>query len=215
MSLLLNVFMSRKVIIEMLNSRKDNYKTKPYSNFSINEIDSMLKNTTTKLSDSTDNPLDMTIKLNDNKKCIIKYVMVSKLRLQNIQLYILDMIQNVLKEGDELILITKDKLNHDSSLFDLFESYYKENKVFIQLFWLDTLIINITNHELVPIHRVISDAEKNNLLEKHKLTSLKQMPYILKSDPVAKFYGMKSGDVVELTCISETAGYNISYRYCV
>ena len=165
MSLLLNVFMSRKVIIEMLNSRKDNYKTKPYSNFSINEIDSMLKNTTTKLSDSTDNPLDMTIKLNDNKKCIIKYVMVSKLRLQNIQLYILDMIQNVLKEGDELILITKDKLNHDSSLFDLFESYYKENKVFIQLFWLDTLIINITNHELVPIHRVISDAEKNNLVE--------------------------------------------------
>ena len=42
-------------------------------------------------------------------------------------------------------------------------SYYKENKVFIQLFWLDTLIINITNHEFVPIHRVMNDNEKNNL----------------------------------------------------
>jgi DNA-directed RNA polymerase subunit H (RpoH/RPB5) len=214
MSLLQKIFKSRNVIIDMLDSRKGEYNTSPFSNFSIQEIDSMLQNNTSKLSDSSNNPLDMTIKLTGSKKCIIKYVMVSKIRINNIQMYVMDMVNNVLKKGDELILITKDKLSNDSSLSELFDSYYKLNNIFIQIFWLDTLIINITEHELVPKHRVLEEKEKAILLEKYNLSSLNKIPVIAKNDPVAKFYGMHKGDVVEITRPSETAGQYICYRYC-
>jgi len=214
MSLLQKIFKSRKVIIEMLDSRKNDYNTDSYSNFSILEIDAMLKNNTTKLSDLSINPLDMTLKLNGSKKCIVKYVMISKIRMHNIQMYVMDMINNVLEDGDELILITKDKLSNDTSLSELFDSYYNTHNIFVQLLWLDTLIINITNHELVPKHRVLDEAEKTHLLEKYNLTSPNKIPVILKNDPVSKFYGMNKGDIIEITRPSETGGEYISYRYC-
>lgn len=215
MSLLQKVFKSRNVFIEMLNSRKRQYNTEPYSNFSINEIDLMLKNNTTKLSEDIINPLDMNIKLDKSNKCIVKYVMISKIRMNNIQSYVIDMVNNVLKEGDELIIITKDKLNNDMGLLETFNTYYKTHNIFIQLFWLDTLIINITKHELVPKHRVLDQSEKDAILEKYNLSSLNKIPIILKTDPVAKFYGITTGDVVEITRPSETAGEYISYRYCI
>lgn len=214
MNLLQKIYSSRDVLIEMLTARKNKYNTESFSNFSINEINTMLQNNTTKLSDSTINPLDLSIKLNKSNKCIVKYITASKVRLNNIQMYVLDMVTNVLEEGDELIIIVKDKLTNDASLYEIFETYLKTNNIFIQLFWLDTLIINITKHELVPKHRVLDKDETTQLLQKFNLKDLSKIPVIIKSDPVAKFYGMRRGDVVEITRPSETAGQYISYRYC-
>ena len=36
----------------------------------------------------------------------------------------------------------------------------------IQVFQSDELLVNITHHELVPQHKVLSDDEKRELLEK-------------------------------------------------
>ena len=41
------------------------------------------------------------------------------------------------------------------------------------------------------------------------------MPQILKSDPQAKFLGVRKGDMCEIIRASETAGNSITYRMCL
>ena len=41
------------------------------------------------------------------------------------------------------------------------------------------------------------------------------LPNVLVTDPLANFYGVKVGQVVEITKTSETNGYTKSYRLCI
>lgn len=74
--------------------------------------------------------------------------------------------------------------------------------------------IDITKHELVPKHIVLSEKEKEELLKKYGIT-LRQLPRILLSDPVIKALNAKVGDVVKIIRKSETAGESEYYRVVV
>lgn len=209
MNFLQKLYNSRNVLMELLNDR--GYDNTKYSNFTMNELDIMMKNSTKTTTDL--NPLDIKL-TKENKTIHVKYVLNSKIRMSNIQQLIINMKEDVLEEDDELIIITKDKLSNESNLDSVFETLLNIDKMFIQVFWIDTLIINITKHELVPKHRILSQNEKEKLLERYSITSYNQLPIILKTDAVAKYYGMRRGDVVEIKRPSETAGEYINYRYC-
>ncbi|XP_002133816.3 DNA-directed RNA polymerases I, II, and III subunit RPABC1-like [Drosophila pseudoobscura] len=73
------------------------------------------------------------------------------------------------------------------------------------------LTINVTKHELVPQHVVLSDVEKKQLFRCYRLKE-SQMMRMLSSDPVARYYGLKPGQVVKIVRASESAGKYISYR---
>lgn len=84
----------------------------------------------------------------------------------------------------------------------------------IELFQENDLIVNITHHELVPKHLLLSDDEKKQLLERYRLKE-SQLPRIQREDPVAKYLGLKRGQVVKIIRKSETSGRYASYRICL
>lgn len=86
----------------------------------------------------------------------------------------------------------------------------------IEIHLLNRLQFNITKHHLVPKHELIRDKRViDDVIEKYKLKNKYQLPIILKTDPIAKYYGMKNGDLVKITRSSETAGEYIMYRCCL
>ncbi|ELP94824.1 DNA-directed RNA polymerase I, II, and III subunit RPABC1, putative [Entamoeba invadens IP1] len=86
-----------------------------------------------------------------------------------------------------------------------------EQKVKWELLLEDELIVNVTKHVLVPEHIKLTDEEKQAVLKKYQVKE-SQLPRLLKSDPIAKYYGFERGDVIKIIRKSETAGRYVTYR---
>lgn len=76
-----------------------------------------------------------------------------------------------------------------------------------------SLMFNVTKHEWVPPHVRLTPKEKKNILGGRNLKD-ENLPIILRSDPVARWYGYKRGDLIKITRLSETGGSYVNYRIC-
>lgn len=72
--------------------------------------------------------------------------------------------------------------------------------------------INVLEHELVPLHFVLSQEEKKRVLSQFKITKENQLPTIYKSDPVVQMLEAKPGDLIKIIRKSSTAKETVYYR---
>lgn len=104
-----------------------------------------------------------------------------------------------------VVLITPAKLNPAC------KALLKSVKLNFQHFMIEELQFNVTKHTLVPKHRIISEEEETRLLAELKCNK-SNLPTILTTDVVARFYGAIPGQIMEITRPSQTAGTAIYYR---
>lgn len=122
-------------------------------------------------------------------------------------------------DKDLYIVVTSEKLttNNVKSINEFEKAFKNTNNktIDIQLFELKNMLFNITKHVLVPQHTVITDDEEiQKIVEKFNLKSRHYLPILLRTDPVAKYYGIKPGNLVEIRRVSPSAGEYTAYRCC-
>ena len=75
------------------------------------------------------------------------------------------------------------------------DELFKIDKV-IEIFSADDLQLNITKHILVPKHELLGDI--NGVLPR-KFKDKINLPIILRSDPICRFYNFPKGEVIKVT----------------
>lgn len=211
MSLLNILETSRYVILDMLRLR--GFNSEKYDNFSRNELEIMKNNI--KKNNYEIEPIDMIAQHNSiDKKMFIKYLIFSKIRIGNLKTLLNEMIENeIISNNDDVILILGDKINNHNIFNNLIDLFLKSHNIFIQIYSIMNLTINISKHERVPQLRILDEEETSGILKKYEVSSADKLPLFNRTDAQAKFYGVRSGDLCEIIRNSETAGIYTSYRY--
>ncbi|GMI70174.1 RNA polymerase II fifth largest subunit, E [Hibiscus trionum] len=83
----------------------------------------------------------------------------------------------------------------------------------VEVFRIADLYVNITKHHLMPKHHILTAEEKRKLLNKYQLED-KQLPQMMKTDAIARYYGLENGEVVKATYTNEFVRFHEQYR-CV
>lgn len=84
----------------------------------------------------------------------------------------------------------------------------------LQLYYMKELMYNPTKHVLVPKHEKMSEEDMKRVLEEFA-SKKSQLPIIYKTDPIARWLGLKHGDTVRITRHNTTSGEYYYYRTCV
>lgn len=202
---ILRIYKSRKTILEILEKHQG-YDTSDYSEFSINEIDTMLNNS----------QLDMLVTSENNSKTYVKYFLDSKqIRPQNLDDIIEDlfMVENILTKNDTLVIITEDEPNE--TIVARMKYLYDKDGIFVVIHNISRLQFNLLNHALVPSMRILNPEEQGEMMQKFNMKNISQFPEIGRFDPQALAMSMRPGQVGMFERDSITALKTEYYRVCV
>ena len=81
--------------------------------------------------------------------------------------------------------------------------------------WCKKLQFNPIKHELVPIHKKITENEISELISKYNLKNKFQLPIILKEDVIARYYNYQTGDVIKITNTISSLNKDYIFYRCV
>lgn len=129
-------------------------------------------------------------------------------------------------DKDTIQTFVRDTLSHVTTLILVVmyedEGFFKRllayafDGVDVQCFRMKELLFNISKHNMVPKHELITDSnEILHLMELHDVKRPELFPCILKSDPMAKYLNAKPGNLLKITRISRRSGEDVIYRYCI
>lgn len=92
-------------------------------------------------------------------------------------------------------------------------TFTNENKT-VEFFLYQELMYNVTKHSLVPQHTLLSDDQKKKILKTYKVTD-KQVPCVLHTDPVSRYFNAKPGQMFKIIRDSDVSYKSIAYRVVV
>lgn len=101
------------------------------------------------------------------------------------------------------------------SQLNLIDKILQKKKGMLQYFQLNELQFNPTKHQLVPPHRKLTNEEATEVMNKYLIKNKLQMPIILRTDVIAKWLGLKQGEIVEIVRFNENSGKSYYYRCCI
>jgi len=120
------------------------------------------------------------------------------------------------KGKQNIILI----FNNDTISLPLISQLNKYDKLFqksggmLQYFQVKQLMFNPTKHEYVPQHIKLTESEIADFMKKYMIRSKLDMSRIYPTDPIAKWIGLKYGDIVKIIRYNENSGESFYYRSC-
>jgi DNA-directed RNA polymerase subunit H (RpoH/RPB5) len=101
------------------------------------------------------------------------------------------------------------------ALLNKYDKLFQKNGGQLQYFTLRQLMFNPTKHEYVPIHTKLAEEEVKEFMKEYMTRTKIHMHVILQSDPIAKWIGLKHGDIVRINRYNENSGESFSYRSCI
>ncbi|XP_007028544.2 PREDICTED: DNA-directed RNA polymerase V subunit 5A [Theobroma cacao] len=193
-------YLSRRTVLEMLRDR--GYAVP------ISEINLSLQEFRAIYGQSPDFDrlrLSVTHKTDPSKRILVVFYGPGMVKVSGIRL-IAGLITN--KESlTGLILVLQNHITNQAlKALDLFS--FK-----VEIFQITDLLVNITKHVLKPKHQVLTEQEKQKLLQKYSIEE-KQLPRLLKKDAIARYYGYERGQVVKVMYDGEITQSHVTYR-CV
>jgi len=150
----------------------------------------------------------LTHKIDDeDTKIFVFFPSISaKVGVTTIRQYIKEMQDN---NVDQAIVVVKDAITAFAK-----QVFIEAKPLVIECFKEKELYVDKLKHVLVPKHEFLSEEEKNELLQIYKAKE-SQLPKMLSSDPIARYFGARKGQVFKITRSSETSGDYIYYRIVV
>lgn len=206
--------LARKNLLDMLEER--GCIVDSYRNFSAKEMKIMIQQTqNNKISTSIETgPLDIMVTNRHGNKTFVKYRLEKIKAAKSLDTFIQKVYESVLKPDDELIVMIPERAYQISSSFiALLNNFLNEKGYFIQIFGVNQLLRKVTEHEMVPKHRLMEPKEVDTLLKKFQMNE-GQFAMINRNDPIAQYFGIRPGEVFEITRSSPTSGTYITYRKC-
>jgi len=188
------------------------YECSAHEHFSMEDLDILQKN----------DGLDFMV-MKGGEKCYVKYMTedantknpansVKKLNISNI---IEDMFmqEGILTQKDTLVLITNDY--SVDSIHKALKNIWELKHLYVVIFDLKQLQINVLKHKLVPKHVKLNAEEKVELYRVLNIEEDAQLPEISRFDPVAKTLFMRPGEVCKITRFDKISFTNDYYRVCI
>lgn len=223
------VLNSRKHILEMLEDR--GFNVDKYKNFTEDEISSTLKshNAGKYETKAEVGPLDLLVSKDrregeegDKKeKIYIKYRLDDKFKkTENLESQINEIYSNSLTKHDTLIIMNIARVINKPNVKDktddeFVKSFYLTKGYFIQIYGLENFLFNVSHHVYVPKHKTLTKKELVEVAKRNNITVLRNFPLIKRSDPQAKYIGLKPKQVCEIWKKNKTSGESKEYRICV
>lgn len=107
--------------------------------------------------------------------------------------------------GERVILVMRDWTKRIIKLFVEYPG--------VEVFQLLELQVDVTEHVFQPYFEVIRDRQK--VLDAHDNIKVSSYPKMQQYDAVARYFGVKPGDIVRVRRPSIVSGYSIMYREVV
>ena len=86
----------------------------------------------------------------------------------------------------------------------------------IEDFMEQDMLYNRTKHKDVPVHTALKPQQVGALIRRYKLkSSIGSLPQLPTTDAIAKFYGFRKGQIVQIERVSQTGGKTYYFRLVV